>query len=288
MNALICAIVVYNTKIEDSETIKIILQLKERYSLQLKVADNSTSPEIIAHNNQCAKSLGIYYYSMNGNKGLSQAYNIILNDIFKEAPDLDDILIWFDDDTMINENYFEVLQRELFKSEKKDIYVPIIVGQDGKVWSPNRAGFLKNKLVKNNFSCITNKNFNAINSCTAARLRVYDNYRYDERLFLDQVDHKFYFDERQANRNFGIIDVKIIQNFSQRTNKVNINDIYTRLRIRFKDIIIYGSIRGRSYKLLALVKCIGISIELGIRSKSVSLGMKGVKLAFNYYLTERA
>ena len=89
-----------------------------------------------------------------------------------------------------------------------------------------------------------NKNFNAINNCIAVKLSEYKTYRYDERLFLDQADHKFFSDQRDRNKSFGIINVEIKQCFSQREENLDPFVLYNRFKIRFKDSIIYGSIKG--------------------------------------------
>ena len=239
MVAFICIVVLYNKKMNESKTITKLFCLKDKYNLQIKVVDNSTLSDLSEYNFFYARNYGIDYISMEGNTGLSKAYNAVLEKVLKETSNLDDFIIWFDDDTLIQEEYFNVLQKEQARTNY-DIYVPIVVGQDGIVWSPNIAGFLKNKLIHDKYALLNGKNFNAINSCMAVRLRIYKNYRYDERLFLDQVDHKFFSDQRERNKSFGILNVRVVQSFSQRSDNLDTSIMYKRLKIRFKDIMVYG------------------------------------------------
>lgn len=76
---------------------------------------------------------------MNGNAGLSKAYNRAL-DYLKDE---DGIVIWFDDDTNVTQEYFDALELNAKEFKDSDIFVPVIQGQDGKYWSPNEARFLR-------------------------------------------------------------------------------------------------------------------------------------------------
>ncbi|WP_347046798.1 glycosyltransferase family 2 protein [Blautia obeum] len=70
-------------------------------SLGMLVVDNSTSD--FGNKAYCSKK-NIDYISMDGNKGLSKAYNAAV-DACKEK----DAIILFDDDTEVTEEYFEKL-----------------------------------------------------------------------------------------------------------------------------------------------------------------------------------
>ena len=56
--------------------------------------------------------------------------------------------------------------------------------------------------------------WSAINSGMAVSLRLFDNYRYDERIFLDGVDHRFVEDMRQRGELLTLIDYTCEQAFS--------------------------------------------------------------------------
>jgi hypothetical protein len=109
------------------------------------------------------------------------------------------LIIWFDDDTHITEEYFITLKDSLINKKDSDVFAPIIYGQNGKIYSPNSAGFLMNKLLRTIDDKIDYNKFNAINSCLAVRKYIYMDYRYNEKLFLDSVDQNFFDDLRKTS-----------------------------------------------------------------------------------------
>lgn len=252
-------VVLYNTFVNDSITIKNLKSIHS-HSINIVVVDNSTKD---MKNEEETKANNWVYLSMNGNKGLSKAYNCALEYLKNK----EGIVIWFDDDTNVTQEYFDELELNAEKYEDADIFVPVIQGQDGKYWSPNEARFLKNKQMKASDQNIPNNRINAINSCTAVRLSVYDDYRYDERLFLDQVDHNFFYDQRKLNRKVEILKVVIHHNFSTKSKMKNIDAVKTRYRIMIPDFLMYCS-KTRSKYFLGLIKVAGWGIREGIKYRN--------------------
>ena len=123
------------------------------------------------------------------------------------------------------------------------------------------------------------RDFNAINSCTAVNVRLYEDYLYDERLFLDEVDHKFFDDFR--DRKYNVMNVEVTQNFSQRDEKVNLNGAWTRFKLRLADIIVYYKLRKLG--ILGLIKCILLSFQMVKTYKSPRF-LKGIGLAIKSYI----
>ena len=150
------------------------------------------------------------YHSMGGNVGLSKAYNYALS-ILKDKSE-DDIVIWFDDDTPVKQEYFDCLKNKVV-DKTFDVFVPVIYGQNGVIYSPNESGWLKGKYIKSPEQQIPQNKFNAINSCLAVRLKAYKGYTYDEGLFMDCVDTKLFDDFRKKELKFCTLPVKIYQNF---------------------------------------------------------------------------
>lgn len=253
-------VVLYNTFVNDSITIN---NLKKIYShsIDIIVVDNSTKDY---NNEKETKANNWTYLSMNGNAGLSKAYNRALDYLKNE----DGIVIWFDDDTNVTQEYFDELEQSVKEFKDYDIFVPVIQGQDGKYWSPNEARFFKNKQIKMCSQNIPNDKINAINSCMAVRLAVYNAYRYDERLFLDQVDHNFFYDQRKLKRKVKILNVVIHHNFSTKSRMKNIESLKTRYRIMIPDFLTYSSkTRGKFY--LGLIKVAGWGVREGIKYKNI-------------------
>lgn len=283
MRKYYCVIVLYNKKLADSVTLNGLLPIQSEYNLTIYVVDNSTRDDCMKYNEKNYFKYQIQYLSMRGNVGLSKAYNNFLNKLFEAKYDDNDLIVWLDDDTLVGEEYFNALNAAQSISREVSIFVPTIEGQDGVIWSPNEAGFLKNHLIHDKKYVISNNRFNAINSCTAVRIYVYKNYRYDERLFIDEVDHKFFSDQRAINRKFLRINTTVVQNFSQRSQVLDPKILYNRLIIRFRDIIMYGKIKGGIYKFLAILKCCGLSANLSIRLKSIKFFLKSFRLGFTYF-----
>ncbi len=263
-------IVVYNKEIDESITCKHIENTK---AADICIVDNSTEEN---HNYIYCMQNEIDYISMGGNKGLSKAYNTAINYLNKKT----DVIVLLDDDTDVPVEYFEMLRSELIKHPDIDIFAPIIQGQDGIVYSPNNFNFFKNHLVSLPMKEVKQESFNAISSCLAIRMRVFENYRYNEKLFVDEVDHCFFREQRKLGRKFGILNVQINQNFHQRGNVLFAESAWLRLRIRIIDIFRHARlIGGIKYILLAFIKCCGLGIQMAKKSKSLGVMMKAAFLS---------
>lgn len=252
MNKFYAVVVLYNRSVSDSITCKNLLTVK-RHNINVIIADNST----VQTNNitQCLQNKWMYI-SMNGNVGLSKAYNKVLDTLNEQ----DGVVIWFDDDTNISQEYFDQLDIYLGKFQETDIFAPVIYGQDGKIYSPNEARFFKNKQLKKPVDPLNLKRFNAINSCTAVRLSVYENYRYDERIFLDQVDHNFFEDQRNLGRKFCKLDVVIHHNFSLKSKQDDPEKVWSRYEIMIPDFMMFCS-KSKKRLILGMVKVLGWGIR---------------------------
>ena len=257
-NNFYAVVVIYNSNIKESTTLN-NLQGIACYEIKTIVVDNSTHD--MGNEIECRKK-NLIYISMNGNAGLSRAYNKALGYIKDE----DAIVIWFDDDTNVTQEYFDVLNMEANKNADVDIFAPIIQGQDGRFWSPNEYHYLKNKQLKRINQNINNNRFNAINSCTAVRISVYKNYRYTEKLFLDQVDHQFFEDQRHLGRKFKKMDVIIQHNFSTKSKMENIEKVKTRYAIMIPDFLFFCKKSSMRY-LLGWIKIVGWGIKESIKYK---------------------
>ncbi|MCJ1974323.1 MAG: glycosyltransferase [Lactococcus sp.] len=236
MNNIIYAVVLYNGFYYNSETLTFLT--KEMKDNLIIVFDNSDKKEFYSINKHVlSKEKQVVYISNEENVGLSKAYNFILDFIFANINPTNKYICWLDDDTYLALEYFreqnEAVQRGF------DIFVPKIIGQDGIIYSPNNAGYLKNKLINTGYDVDNFKKFNAINSCLTVNLKIYSELRYNETLFLDQVDQLFFDQLRKINFTFKVGEYIVLQNFSQRDKELSSNYI-NRFKIRVKDIIRYG------------------------------------------------
>lgn len=253
-------VVLYNTFVNDSITINNLKKIHS-HSIDIIVVDNSTED---FDNEKETKVNNWTYLSMHGNAGLSKAYNAAL-DYLKGK---DGIVIWFDDDTNVTQDYFDVLERSSFVNPQTDIFAPLIQGQDERFWSPNEYHWLKNKQLKRKEQKIDENRFNAINSCTAVRLSVYQNYRYTERLFLDQVDHQFFEDQRELGRKFKKLDVVIHHNFSTKSKMKSIENVKARYSLMIPDFLVFCNKSMPRY-CLGWIKIIGWGLRESLKYRNI-------------------
>lgn len=261
-------VVLYNKKIQESITISNLIQLEEK-DLHILVLDNSLNEYVEKNKEYFPKSL-LTYHSMGGNVGLSKAYNYALS-ILKDKAE-NDIVIWFDDDTPIKQEYFEWLKKKA-EDKSSDVFVPIIYGQNGVIYSPNEKGWLKGKYIHSSEQLIPQNKFNAINSCLAVRLKVYENYVYDEGLFMDCVDTKLFDDFRKKKVVFCVLPVKICQNFFQHGDSRNMQKYWNRFQIRIKDTLYYSSLNGISGRIGGYIRILGWSVIYGLKLRSLRFSL---------------
>lgn len=265
-------IVVYNKELDESS---VCLRIKK--FADVIVIDNSTKKN---KNELFCKDHDISYISMMGNKGLSRAYNAAIDEIV----DTDAIVI-VDDDTDVPNEYFEVLSNDLQNHPDVDIFAPIIRGQDGVIYSPNNYRFIKNDLVRNPVNEVQQDRFNAISSCMAIRKRVFDDFRYNEKLFVDEIDHCFCRIQREKGRKFKVLNIEISQNFHQRNNNISSETAWNRVRIRVIDIFRHARLIGKEKLIFqAFIKCCGIGLQTGKKSKSAFVSIKIIGLSFKMLL----
>lgn len=275
------AVVIYNQCCSDSITCKNLKKIcQNETNLKIIIADNSTRKEIKEANKLQCEKYQWEYEDMEGNRGLSVAYNHIIKNLprLSEA----DCVIWFDDDTNITREYFQSLKKCIENNPNAEIFVPVIQGIDGKIYSPNERGFLKNHFIKNKNDKVEKKRFNAINSCMAVKTNLYKEYQYDEKLFMDMVDQKFCRDMSIADKKFAIIDVEVTQNFFQRSDNLTVEKVWTRYNIRIKDFMNYAN-EDALHRWLGVVKVALWGIDMAIRCKSIKILFmclrKGIKCA---------
>lgn len=203
-------IVVYNKNVNDSVTYQC---LKKQKGLQIVVCDNSTRDY---ENCAVVESEGYQYINMNGNAGLSKAYNKALDYIASVNPEMKGYVALFDDDTFIPEAYFIKLKEEI-KEKRSDIFLPVVRDEIG-ILSPSVMKKYYCHRAPEDLWSIKKEELCGINSGMAIRLRLFKKYRYNERIFLDYVDHNFIRDMRKRKRKVSIMDVEIQQTFSSNTD----------------------------------------------------------------------
>ncbi len=268
-------VVIYNKEIKQSLTCQKLKEIDRH--MDILVVDNS---ELKNNNQEYCYENEIRYLTMHGNQGLSKAYNAAI-DHCKES----DAIVLFDDDTEVTAEYFDKLYIALEVQQEIDIFAPVIRGQDGVIYSPNEFHFLRNHFISSAKQEVPQDSFNAIASCLCVRMRVFDNYRFNENLFVDQVDQFFFCEQRALGRKFGRIDTEILQNFYQRGAELTPEAGWKRLQLRIVDIYHHAKLMGDiKYHFLALVKCCGLGLQIGRKSKSVGVITRATFLSLKLFL----
>ncbi len=208
---------------------------------RIVVCDNSTDAAILNANAQQAERYAkVYYVPMGGNQGLAKAYNAGLT--HGESP----FVVIFDDDTQVPDEYIAGITRYC-SSQAADIYLPMVRSRD-IIMSPCIKKGLSFHTIHDPAQLGADVELSAINSGMVVRRAFYGVCRYDERLFVDAIDHRFMDQARQAHARIVVMtDVWLTQNYSQEIHDEQAQ--LRRLHIRACDGRTYygGSVRGRMH-----------------------------------------
>lgn len=251
MNKIAAIIVMYNSLVSETN---IINSLKCDF-IDLWFVDNSTDQTIKSKNLEFCNKHNLEYLDMNGNVGLSVAYNETIN-IIKQTNKYTHILL-SDDDTIYNQNYLNDLYQNL--SSDVDLILPTIIdNSDNHVMSP----ILLSKfplIAYNGEDKSKAPRIMGINSGTCARLSVFENWKFDTDIFLYFTDMDFYKNNVNKNKlSYCILDTKIIQQCSgsEEYTQNSINQIKLVLKDAkaFYNKQSFGIIKYYFYKLLLVVQ----------------------------------
>lgn len=221
-------IVLYNKKIDESVTYNSLKKQK----IKTIVYDNSNS-EYTNYNKKYCDENNIDYYTTNKNVGLSKAYCYVIDKI--EISN-NNYIIMLDDDTTLNNDYFEELFEKVSK-DNFDILLPI-VNSNNKIISPcNVQNNCRIKMLNNIKELDINK-VSAINTAMVIKTTVFNNIKYNDSMFLDYIDHDFMRKARNADCIIKVMHAKIEQNFS-RFEKSTLDKELFRFKIYIRDFKIY-------------------------------------------------
>jgi len=218
---IVAIIVAYNSSCQDSISYR---RLNEK-GIDIVVCDNSTSDY---GNKEIVENDHNIYVSMGGNKGLSKAYNAALDRIGSQYK----FICLFDDDTDMGDDYFNKVL-EYINSSSAEIFLPVVKTKT-RILSP--CQFKKKRAVEvKDLDHIDKDNISAINSGMIINAHVFDNYRYNENIFLDYIDHDFMREMNKQHRKVQIMmDNVLNQDFSMETN--SLESSYKRLCILNHDL----------------------------------------------------
>lgn len=246
-------VVVYNKPLSQSNTIH---SLSGAQGIEVYIADNSTADY---GNREFASARGYHYFNMGGNAGLSRAYNRVISALEKD----DGLICLFDDDTIVDKAYFDVLRKDANIYKHIDIFAPVVKDKKG-ILSPCVFNGIRGKRVKR-LENMPRRGVSAINSGLAIRLRVFRDYKYDEGLFLDYVDHAFLRDVAGGDGSrIHILNASLQQSFSG-SESASKEDVIERYRTFKKDLLYFCRKYGVSIvrcRLFLLARRVHIMIKI--------------------------
>lgn len=200
-------IVVYNQACAQSITCRRLAEMD--IPLQVIVFDNSTRN---FGNRAYCDEHGWVFLGGQGNQGLSKAYNGCID--YLKDQSYDGYICLFDDDTEVTADYFRALEKAI--AQGGQLFVPLIYA-DGRLLSPCRITPAHKAILfpdEETALGYTGRDMSAINSGMAMALSLFDNYRYDEHIFLDGIDHTHIRKLAERNIRPAILDVRFHHQFS--------------------------------------------------------------------------
>ena len=209
VHSLYALVVIYNMSCLDSQTCQALSGL-ESENLHIIIYDNSL---IDYGNRDSCRKMGWTYLGGAGNEGISKAYNRCVEYLLKEGAQ--GHVCFFDQDSSPDEAYFLALDREI-STFGQGIYAPFLYSAN-RLMSPcllsenHRTELLKDESAV--LSAERNR-LGAVNSCMAVSLELFREYRYDEKIFLDGVDHCFLLDMRRRGHYLRVIPCRCEHGFS--------------------------------------------------------------------------
>lgn len=242
-------IVVYNKKCTE---LMPFFQAFEKRDCTLIVYDNSVTD---LGNRAFCEACDVVYLGGKGNRGLSKAYNAAVESCFSRGED--GYLCLFDDDTMVTGDYLDHLKESA--TGERAIFVPLLYAEN-RLISPAK--------LKNNFHCsffadkeaalaYDGHRLTALNAGMAIPLSLFDHYRYDERLFLDGIDHTFIKDMIARKVPVRIFDFAMEQRLSS-FEKPPLERALHRFRIFKKDVKVFA---GRQYRRVLLRRMLKLTLQ---------------------------
>lgn len=255
--------VIYNQLIKDSPVAN---NIDKELHTEFIFVDNSTRDEICRLNSDFCNEKRFTYISMHGNSGLPKAYNSAISGIAKND---DNWIIICDQDTELEAEFLQYYKNSILSNPEKKIFCPIINDAQG-IMSPAK---IKGKKYSHSEKIDFNKHiegYSFINSCMCINSTVFNAVQYDEKLFLDCVDHDFVKVVRRAfdkNLFYVIPDLMVFQNFSFVSNNSFESDL-ARFRIYLNDARYFYS---KWYKELKT-----INISLLVRACVLTLRHKNL------------
>lgn len=211
MNQLKVLIVLYNKKIEESETIMSLSKIVDKIQFINEIIIWDNSKVIMSEDEQVYlknifQPVNVQYIGTGKNTSLSIIYNSVIRTLSDK-----EILVLLDHDSNLTLAYFEELRGAIEKYPQINLFLPIIK-YNGSIVSPANSWYFKGSYWKEEkLGLVETKNQNAINSGMAIRATYLktDFGGYNEELAFYGTDSDFMYKYGRQNRYFCVINAVI-------------------------------------------------------------------------------
>lgn len=271
-------VVVYNTRLENSKTLRSILSQVgcDDKSIEITIYDNSSiSMFDFSFVDKLKHQFIVKYYHTPENLTLREIYNKEI-DILDKA----DFLILLDDDTSLPNNYFLKMLVAQECHPQIELFVPNIVVKD-QIYSPYISYYFVSKPIKNSLKglCKT-KNMSAINSGMMISGAFFNNtgFRYPGYVDFYGTDIVF-FDALSSSRDyFCVVDVQVEHEVSNHPSNL---DVYNYAGILNKVNFFWIKHLRKKWMLLIAYRIFMIlyALKLSIKTKNVIFLKNVIKLS---------
>lgn len=202
---------------------------------------------------------GITYWGDGKNHGLSYAYNYFIKHVKYND---DDFLIIFDDDTKFGKEYYDAVCGAVLNGDG-DLFLPRVKA-NSCIISPSKI--LNGRIAPIKTDDVSDLSLTGINSGMMICCKIFKSIKYNEKLFLDYVDHDFMGKVNSAGYKVSILDATIEQNFSRDSIDNWKTDLF-RYNIFKKDFLEYCNVH--SMRIYGFIFCVKRKIELAWKYKKV-------------------
>lgn len=268
---VLCVIVLFNRKLQDSVSFQTLVRDALSVDIQLYIYDNSPCP--MHSEDEFQDNAFIYYVSDISNPGVSAGYNRASD--FAVRNGFTHLLFLDQDSTFADYDYIYECIKKAKQMPHIKLFVPQVVTTQGKPMSPARLRFK----IPTDFSFRTDmefpvKSMGIINSGMFVEVKALNAVGgYNEKVFLDYSDYQFI--DRLSTRydSFYLLDKRLVQDFSNEEKDP------TKLLARYK--LFCRSLRA--YESNTLLDALSIRFIVLKRTLSLTFRCKSMKF-LKYYL----
>ena len=215
-------IVIYNIRIEESETLITLNASLEKASVSLDVVvcDNSLNSDLVNGSVFRKGCFNIHYFHDPSNPGVSKAYNFASQYALLLKKEW---LLVLDQDTSFPVDTFSKYVSAIQDNPSIKLFAPVLKISDGRIFSPSRYWFKRGFGLKRiSFGVHGFKGLSPVNSGMMISLDAFGAVGgYDERVRLDFSDFMFIERFRKRFSEFCVVDVVGVQAFSDEEMNVS-------------------------------------------------------------------